>query len=217
MKTILAIFIVVLILAAGGYFALPHLIERGTAGIKAETGELQQRLERIEGFVKSEEEARRTLRIEPGADAAAVARGVNALAARVSSLDASFRKDTAAMKEQQDKTAEALNRQAALQEKENAELRARLKELASGSLMAKLRGHLLKVKTDLLAKNIGIADSEIELTVALLEKAKGSASPEMLTSLAAAQASLRKARGEIGVDLPAAMKRIDLLWHETGR
>jgi hypothetical protein len=83
--------------------------------------------------------------------------------------------------------------------------------------MAEVRGRLLKVKTDLLAKNVGTADAEIGVLVETLEKVKESVFPEERKSLDAAQASLRKARGEMTTDLTSDMKRVDLLWHEIGK
>lgn len=213
--------VLVIGLGVAGYFALPVLIERQIEGLRAEVGDLKQRLAQVEGFVKGEEEARKTVRIEPGADTAAVIKGVNALSARMISQERTFRGEISkvdmAIKEQKSETATALRKLAEALGKESAEIRTQLREVTYKAVMAQIRGHLLKIKTDLLAKNIGTADAEMELTVGLLEKAKNAVSPEAIKSLEAAQATLRKARGEMDTDLPAAMKRVDLLWHELGK
>jgi hypothetical protein len=221
MRTVLAVVLLLMALAAGGYFALPYLIERETAGLRVKAEEVRQKVIKLEEFVREEEEARRATRLEPGADAAAIVKTVNGLAARVLSLEGSLKKETAALdaalKKQQDITAAALKKQSEALERERGEVRARLGEIRYRELLADVREHLLKVKTDFLAKNVGTADAEMALTVGLMEKAKSAASPEAIKSLDAAQASLRKARGEMTTDLPAAMKRVDLLWHEMGK
>lgn len=172
-------------------------------------------------FIKGEEEARKNVRIESGADAATITRAVNALASKVTQLESSVMTDLsaadAAVKEQKSSSAAALKKQAEALEKESAEVRAQLREAIFKTRMAEVRGRLLKVKTDLLAKNVGTADAEVGVLVETLEKVKESVLPEARKSLDAAQASLRKARGEMTTDLPSAMKRVDLLWHEIGK
>lgn len=221
MRTLLLMVLLLVALGAGGYFALPILIEREIAGFREDFRGVKQRVEKLEEFVRAEEEARKITQIEPGADAAAVIRGVNALSTRLASLERSFTREMAevdkANRELKSSTAAALKKQAEALEKESAEIHAQLKGVTYKAIIAQIRGHLLKVKTDLLAKNIGIADAEIEVVVGLLEKAKRAVSPEAIKSLETFQATLRNARGEIATDLPAAMKRIDLLWHELGK
>lgn len=96
-------------------------------------------------------------------------------------------------------------------------MHAQLRDVTHKAFIAQIRGHLLKVRTDSLAKNIGVADSELEAVVALLERGKRTVPPEAVRSLETFQVTLKKARGEINTDLPAAMKRIELLWHELGK
>jgi hypothetical protein len=221
MKTVIVGIVLVVGLGAAGYFSVPFLIEQKTGGLRAEVKDLRQRLENAEVFIKGEEEARKNVRIEPGADAATITRAVNALASKVTKLESSVRTDLsaadAAVKEQKSATAATLKKQAEALEKESGEVRAQLREAIFKTRMAEVRGRLLKVKTDLLAKNVGTADAEIGVLVETLEKVKESVLPEARKSLDAAQASLRKARGEMTTDLPSAMKRVDLLWHEIGK
>ncbi len=221
MRNIILIIALVIGMGVAGYFALPIVIEQKTEGLRAEVGVLKQRLESAEVFIKGEQEARKNVRIEPGADIATITRAVNALASKVTKLESSVRTDLsaadAAVKEQKSATAAALKKQAEALEKESGEVRAQLREAIFKTRMAEVRGRLLKVKTDLLAKNIGTADAEVGVLVETLEKVKESVLPEARKSLEAAQASLRKARGEMTTDLPSAMKRVDLLWHEIGK
>ncbi|HBA72882.1 MAG TPA: hypothetical protein DCZ63_12050 [Geobacter sp.] len=221
MKTVIIGLVLVVGLGAAGYFAVPFLIEQKTEELRAEVKDLKQRLESAEVFIKGEQEARKNLRIEPGADAATITRAVNALASKVTKLESSVRADLSAadavVKEQKSDTAAALKKQAEALEKESVAVRTQLREAIFKTRMSEVRGRLLKVKTDLLAKNIGTADAEVGVLVESLEKMKESMLPEAKKSLDAAQASLRKARGEMTTDLPSAMKRVDLLWHEIGK
>lgn len=221
MRTVIIGIVLVAALGAAGYFAVPFLIEQKTGEIQAEVRDVRQRLETAEAFIKGEEDARKNVRIESGADAATITRAVNALAAKVTKLENSVRADLsaadAAVKAQTNATAAALTKQAEALEKESAAVRTQLREAVFKTRMGEVRGRLLKVKTDLLAKNIGTADAEIGVLVETLEKVKESVLPEARKSLDAAQASLRKARGEMTTDLPSAMKRVDLLWHEIGK
>ncbi|HCE67648.1 MAG: hypothetical protein A2X82_15805 [Geobacteraceae bacterium GWC2_55_20] len=221
MKTVIIGLVLVVGLGAAGYFAVPFLIEQKTEELRAEVKDLKQRLESAEVFIKGEQEARKNVRIEPGADAATITRAVNALASKVTKLESSVRADLSAadavVKEQKSDTAAALKKQAEALEKESVAVRTQIREAIFKTRMSEVRGRLLKVKTDLLAKNIGTADAEVGVLVESLEKMKESMLPEAKKSLDAAQASLRKARGEMTTDLPSAMKRVDLLWHEIGK
>ena len=221
MKTVILVLVVVIGMCAAGYFSFPVLIEQKTAELRAEVGDLRQRLQTAELFIKREEEARKNVRIESGADTATITRAVNALASKVTKLESSIRADMSAadtaLKEQKSSTAAVLKKQAEALEKESEEIRVQLREAAFKTRMSEVRGRLLKVKTDLLAKNVGTADAEIGVIVETLEKMKESMVPEVKKSLDVVQASLRKARGEMTTDLPSAMKRVDLLWHEIGK
>lgn len=221
MRTAIIGILIVVGLAAAGYFAVPFLIEQKTGGLRAEVKDLGQRLEKAELFIKGEEEARKNVRIESGADAATIIRAVNTQASRMAQIESSVKKDMSAadavVKEQKIATAAALKKQAETLEKESGEVRIKLGEALFKTRMGEVRGRLLKVKIDLLAKNIGTADAEVGVLVETLEKMKETVLPEAKKSLDAAQRSLRKARGEMTTDLPSAMKRVDLLWHEIGK
>ncbi len=221
MKTLIIGIVLVVGLGAAGYFAVPFLIEQKTGGLRAEVKDLRQRLENAELFIKGEEEARKNVRIESGADAATITRAVNAMASKVTKLESSVSTNLsaadAAVKEQKAATAAALKKQAESFEKESGEVRAQLREAIFKTRMSEVRGRILKVKTDLLAKNIGTADAEIGVLVETLEKMKKDVLPETIKMLDTVQASLRKARGEMTTDLPSAMKRVDLLWHDIGK
>ena len=211
----------VALLGTGGYLALPYLIERETVDLRAEVKEFSQKVEKLETFVSGEEQARKTSRLEPGADAEAIIREINAVSGRLGTLDSKLTRAISrideAIKDQNSATAAALNRQANALEKEKTELLRQLREVMYKATVAQIRGHLLKIKTDLLARNLGTADAEIEVTVTIIEKAKRDLTPQVQERLESYQSSLKKARNEITSDLPAAMKRIDLIWHESAK
>lgn len=221
MRTVIIGVVLVVGLGAAGYFAVPFLIEQKTGGLRAEVKDLRQRLENAEVFIRGEEDARKNVRIESSADAATITRAVNALASKVTKLESSVRTDLsaadAAVKEQKSANAAALKKQTETLEKESGEVRAQLREAIIKTRMSEVRGRLLKVKTDLLAKNIGTADAEIGVLVETMEKMKKDVLPETIKKLDIVLASLRKARGEMTTDLPSVMKRVDLLWHEIGK
>ncbi|MEW6002881.1 MAG: hypothetical protein AB1638_09585, partial [Nitrospirota bacterium] len=75
--------------------------------------------------------------------------------------------------------------------------------------------HILKVKVDLTSRNFGSAKNELNLVDEAFEKAKTAASDKRV--IEELQLTLKKAKSEIDTDLPSAISRIDLLWHETGK
>lgn len=221
MRIFIAVILLFAIMGVGGYFALPFLIEKEVSGLREELKGEKLKVAKLEEFVRAEEDARKITQIESGADAAAVIRGINSLSVRVAALEHSLKREmVSADKENRElitSTAAALKKQADNLARESTEIHAELRDVTYKAVIAQIRGHLLKIKTDLLAKNIGTADVEIEVAIGLLEKAKKMVSPEATRSLETFQATLRKAKGDINSDLPATMKRVDLLWHELGK
>ena len=85
------------------------------------------------------------------------------------------------------------------------------------ALMATIRGNVLKVKLELVAKNVGTARNDLELISGTFEKAKTLATEENRKVIDELQGILKKARGDIDTDLPSAINRIDLLWNEMSK
>jgi hypothetical protein len=92
-----------------------------------------------------------------------------------------------------------------------------IQKLKFDAIMASIRGHILKVRVDLVTQNIGTAKNEFELIHEVFDKAKASASEENKKAIEEFQSSLRKAKTEIDADLPSAINRIDLVWYELGK
>jgi predicted nucleic acid-binding Zn-ribbon protein len=214
MKTVLIIILVLVLSIGAGYFVLPLLIQKETAGLKSEMQDVKQRLERIE---KSMEIAP----LQPDADFQKVIQTVNALHIKVVSLEDSFKKSAAAldetMKNQNAAHEETLRKQAETIEKITKETQSKIQEIMFDSTMALIRGHILKARVEISSKNVGTARSELDLINDLLTEAKSSASGKNKEVIEELRVSLKKARTEIDTDLPAALNKIDLLWYEMSR
>jgi len=214
MKTVLIIILVLVLSIGAGYFVLPLLIQKETAGLKSEIQDVKQRLERIE---KSMEIAP----LQPDADFQKVIQTVNALHIKVVSLEDSFKKSATTLDEtMKNKNAaheEALRKQAETIEKITKETQSKIQEIMFDSTMALIRGHILKARVEISSKNVGTARSELDLINDLLTEAKSSASGKNKEVIEELRGSLKKARMEIDIDLPAALNKIDLLWYEMSR
>jgi hypothetical protein len=221
MKTVLIVIILIAAFLAAGYLGVPILIERETTVLKSEVLDVKQRLQKIEEFVKSEEESRKLTQLKPDANLQHVIKSVNAISERVASIDDSFKKDMSktdkTIKEQKSATEESLKKQAEAINKINKDTKAVIQKIMFDAGMANIRGHILKIRGDLQYKNIGTVKTELDLISDAFEKIKSSATDENKKSIEELQAILKKAKVELDTDLPAAINRIDLLWHEMGK
>lgn len=213
MRNVLLIIFLVAVLALLGYFGLPFLIEKKTESLKADVVSLKQKVQ------KMEEEARAPL--PPDADAGRIIKAVNALSHKLASLEASFKKEMSganeALNKQKTTTEEALKKQAESIDNNKKEILDQLQKIRFAGAVEDIRGRVLKMKLDLVARNIGTAKNEMALIDETLESMKGSASDEDKKAIEDFQKILKKARTEIDVDLPSATSRIELLWHEMGK
>ncbi len=215
MKNVLIGFIIGLVaVAAGGYFGLPVLIDRETAGLKQELQDVNQRLG------KMEEEAK-VAPLKPDATTQKIIGAVNALSLKVNALDGSVQKDVAALgdsiKNLGTKNKEELNKQAGTVDRMEKETQAQIQKIKFSAAMANIREHVLRVKLDLESKNIGTARNELNLIDGELDKVKASVPDETKQSIGELQATLKKAKTEIDTDLPSSINRIDLIWHEMNK
>jgi hypothetical protein len=213
MKNILLIIFLIAALALLGYFGLPFLIEKQTASLRSDVLSLRQKVQ------KMEEESRAPL--PPDADAGKIIKAVNALSHKTASLEDSFNKNMSAanetLKKQKTATEEALKEQAESIDNNKKDILAQLQKIRFADAIEDIRGRILKVKLDIVSRNIGTAKNEMGLIDETLGSMKASASDEDKKTIEDFQKILKKARTEIDVDLPSATSRIDLLWHETGK
>ena len=235
MKTGLWIIIsIVLIVALSGigYFALPVLIEKETAGLRSDVQDVKQTLQKIE-------EESKAAPLKPDADFQKIIKTVNALYLGVNSAEDSFKKDMSvtneaikkqekateeafkkqaeAIKNQKAATEEAFKKQAETIDKTNKETQSQIQRIKFDASMASIRGHILKARVEIAAKNVGTARTELDLIEELFKEAGNSASAEEKKVIQELQGILKKARAEMDTDLPAALNKIDLLWHETSK
>jgi hypothetical protein len=213
MKNVRLIIFLIAVLGLLGYFGLPFLIEKKTESLRADVVSLKQKVQ------KMEEESRAPL--PPDADAGKIIKAVNALSHKLASLEESFKKEMSganeALNKQKTTTEEALKKQAESIDNNKKEILDQLQKIRFAGAVEDIRGRVLKVKLDLVARNIGTAKNEMALIDETLESMKASASDENKKAIEDFQKILKKARTEIDVDLPSATSRIDLLWHEMGK
>jgi hypothetical protein len=214
MKTVLIILLLILVLAGAGYLGLPILIKKETSGLMDDIHDVKQRLQKVE-------EESKAAPLQPDADVQKVIKTVNAIYLKTVSLEDSLKKSTSAIdetiKKQSTMTEEALRKQAETIDKIDKETQAKIQGIMFDATMARIRGHILKARVEIAAKNVGTARSELDLVNDLLNEAKSTASNKDKEVIEELQVLLKKARAEIDTDLPAALNKIDLLWHEMGR
>ena len=214
MKTVLVVIILVAVVAGIGYFGLPFLINKETAGLRADVQDLKQRLQKME-------EESKAAPLKTDANVQEVIKTVNAIFHKMNSLESSFQKGMSAtndtIKNQKMATEDSLRKQAETIDKMNKESDDRTQKIMFDARMANIRGHVLKARVEIVAKNVGTAKNELDIINDAFESIKASASDENKKAIEELQATLKKARAEIDSDLPAALNRIDLLWHEMGK
>ncbi|MEW6738597.1 MAG: hypothetical protein ACOYU2_09310 [Nitrospirota bacterium] len=210
-----AIIVVLVIFLAAGYFGLMSiLVEKEAGKLRSEIQDLRQRLQKIE-------EESKAAPLQPDADYQKIIKTVNAVYHKLNALEDAFKKEMSAtseaMKNQGKASEDALKKQSETIDKLNKETQAKLQKIMFDARMANIRGHIAKARTDLLSRNIATAKNELELIDGVFEALKASVSEEDRKAIEELQATLRKAQSEIDVNLPAAINRIDLLWHEMSK
>lgn len=214
MKTFIAVVVAVAVIGVAGYFGVNALITREAEGIRSEIKNLEQRVR------KMEEEA--TVSALPAdADANKIIKTVNALSLQVKGLEDSLRKELSAtndsFKKQTDATGELFKKQSEAIDRNHKELQQQLKAIKFDAAMANIRGHILKTRMELVAKNVGNAKTEIDFIDDLFEKSLGSAHEDGKKIITDMQASLKKAKTEIDTDIPSVTNRVNTLWYDMSR
>lgn len=221
MKTVLVVIILIAAFVVGGYFGLPIIMKKETSGLKSEIHDLKEKMQKIEEFIKREEEVRKTGKLSSDADVQRIIRTVNAIFSKVASLEDFSKKEMSVVhetiKKQGATTEEALRKQSEIIDKSNKENQSKIQKIRFDAAMASIRGHLLKVQVELKSKNIWTAKTELDLINEIFEKTKASVSNEEKKDIEEHQAAFKKAKEEMEINLPAALDRIDLLWHEMGK
>ena len=201
----LLIAVLVAALGAGGFIAQQEL-----SGLKSEIGALAQKVESIESFVKSEQELRKATELPPNADLPRVIDSLNRTNQQLAAAEETIKKDVARIDGDIQKQAEAIA-------KAGADAGTALQKVRFDTLLATIRGHILKIKLDLSDRNVGVVKNELDLANASLANAAAAATEENKKAIEEIRAALLKAKAELDVNLPAASNRIDLLWHDLGK
>jgi polyhydroxyalkanoate synthesis regulator phasin len=214
MKTVLVVIILIAVVLSAGYFGLPVLIEKKTAGLSSDVQALKQKLEKID-------EESRIAPLPPTSDTQKITKVVNSLSSKVTALEDSFNKAMSvtdeAIKKQKTATEQASKKQIEAIDRITKDTEAKIHRSMFYALIATIRGNVLKVKLELAAKNVGTARNDLELISGTFEKAKTLATEENRKVIDELQGILKKARGDIDTDLPSAINRIDLLWNEMSK
>lgn len=221
MKTSVIVIVFVIAIVVGGYVGLPILIQRETAELKSHVSDMKQRLETVEAFIEEAEEDRKAGQLPKDADSQRIIKTVNVLLAKVTTLEDSLKKELSAvterLKQQGAGTEEALKKQSEHLDKTSKEIRSDLQRVGFNVAMATVRGNLVKVQMELKSKNVGTAKAELDLIHEIFEQTKAAASDDQKKAVEELQGALKKARDEMDGNLPAAINRVDLLWHEMGK
>lgn len=221
MRTFAAVAVTIAVLVVAGYIGLPILIQKENRGLRSDLRDVQQRLDNIEEQLRKEEEAKKAGQLPSDAGAQSIIKAVNTVSAKVSALEESSKKELAAvaegLKQQKISNEAALKKQSEHLEKTFGEIRSDVRRTGVNIAMATVRGNLIKVQMELKSKNVGTAKTEIDLVNDLLEKTKTATPDDQKKAIEEFQAALKKANDEMNSNLPAAIDRVDLLWHEMGK
>lgn len=221
MKTFAAVAVTIAVLVVAGYIGLPILIQKENRGLRSDLSDVQRRLDNIEEQLRKDEEARKAGQLPRDADLQSIIKAVNTVSAKVFALEESSKKELAAvaegLKQQKISHEAALKKQSEHLEKTFGEIRSDVRQTGVNIAMATVRGNLVKVQMELKSKNVGIAKTEIDLVNDLLEQTKTTASDDRKKAVEELQGALKKAKDEMDSNLPAAIDRVDLLWHEMGK
>ena len=99
MKTVIAVVVLILVIVAGGYLGLPHLIDKETTELRLEVRDLKEKVQKIEAFVQSEEDIRKVTQLTPDSDAQRIIKTVNAVSLKLKTLEESTNKGVSAADE----------------------------------------------------------------------------------------------------------------------
>jgi hypothetical protein len=232
MKAVLVILALIVVTVVAGYFGIPVLIQKETASLRSDILDMKLRLQKME-------EESKAAPLRPEANVQEVIKTVNAIFHKMNSLEVSLnkgmsqtdgaikrqgsateealKKQAEAIEKQKTSTEEAFKKQAEIIEKSNKDIQERIKKIMFDARMANIRGHILKARIEIVAKNVGTAKNELDLISGAFEDTKALASDENKKAIEDLQTTLKKAKNEIDTDLPAALNRIDSLWYEMGK
>jgi len=223
MKTVLTIIITVLVVGILGYILGPMLIQREITPLKNELIQLQGRLKASEDFIKAEEEAKHQTGLKADTRLPDVVKTVNRLAVGQKSIEdliqVRFADFDAKLAEMKAATESGMKKLAQQTEETTKNTNQRFQDSALHARIEDARVRLVKVKSELLAKNVGTAKGELDLLFQTLDEAKKLAGDNSgkKASFERLQGMVKEIKAEMDTNLIAATDRIDLLWHELAK
>jgi len=220
MKIVITIVLTALIRIIMGYLFGTMRIKRELEPLKDDVVQLQARLQASEEFIKTEEEARQRTGLTADTKFPDVVKTVNRLAVGQKSIEdlmqVRFADFDARLAEMKAATDGGMNKLAQQAEETTKKTNQRFQDSALKAKVEDARIRLVKVKSELLARNIGVAKGEMDLLSQTLEDGKkivGDGGSKR-ASLERLQGMVKEIKAEMDTNLVAATDRIDLLWHE---
>lgn len=221
MKTVIGVFLLVVALAAAGYVAFPYLIDQQTQGLRSDVRDLKQRIQKMEALAAKEDTSKKGANVKSDADLPQIIRAVNTLSNTVSLLEEGLKKGLAmsedSLKKEKMLLDESLKKQKEGIDKANKDNQEKIQTMVFENAIGRMKAHILKFKEDILSKNIGLAKNELDSMTGAFQKLLALASSENKKTIMEFQDILAKVKSELESDLPAALNRIDLLWHEVNK
>lgn len=223
MKTVITIILSILITSILGYLLGPKLIERELKTLREEISMLQARLQASETFIKAEEEARQTTGLKADTRLPDVVKTVNRLATGQKSMEdlmqVRFADFDARLSEMKAATEGGMSKLFQQSEEGRKNTEKAFQGSALRAMLGDARIRVIKIKNELVARNIGVAKGEIDLLSQALEDTKGliGDNNEKKIAIEKLQAMAKEIKTEMDGNLVAAMDRIDLLWHDLAK
>jgi hypothetical protein len=159
--------------------------------------------------------------LPPDADVTSIIKGLNDVSVKISAVDTAFQESAGKTEESfnQMKTAtdEAFRENSDAIAALRADVQSEVQKLMLDKAITDIRAHILKVKVELAAQNVGSAKTEMDRIIETLKHAGEFTGKEKESALNELMDAAKKIKAEVDQDLPVAVNRIDLLWHELGK
>ena len=218
MKIVLGVLIALVALGIAGYFGFPFLLEKETRGLQTEIQAIKERLEKTETYIKREEKAAQEAEVKDDAGLPQVIKTLNKLSAQVGSLENDLKTGLTwhedLIKKQGTLMGESIKKQNDSLEKADKEHQEKLQKIFFQIAIGQAKDAILKFKGNILDKNFGLAKNDLEALSEVIKKKRPLQTPEQKKSWEELQVLIKKVKAEMDSDVPAALNRMDLLWHE---
>ena len=223
MKTniVVSILVAALLIAAAGsgaYFLLPEIIRDNTADLALQMKQANDRLQKLESYAASAEQASKEGQLKIGADAQTIVNTVNRQISRVDALDAKEREEIRRIEEGMVQLKNKIDQGLKNQDEASKKIDAATKSLAQNArfrgILANIKRQILKARVEISDGNLGNAKNELNLIDAQFDRASALATAPEKNALRESQEMLQKVKADLDTNLASAANRLDLLWHE---